>query len=84
MINSLRDKLDPTRLVLLGLGLLFLLLPLLPGSFPLVVGTEILILGLFALSFNLILRLYGADFFWSRGFFWFGCLHVRINLETDY
>ena len=81
MINSLRDKLDLTLWVLLGLGLLFLLLPLLPGEFPLVVGTEILILGLFALSFNLIYGYMGQISFGHAAFFGLGAYTSALILR---
>ncbi len=54
------------------LGLAFLLVPLLPGKFPIVVATEILILGLFAMSFNLIYGYMGQISFGHGAFFGLG------------
>ena len=56
--------------VVLGLG--FLLLPLLPGEFPVIVGVEILILGLFAMSFNLIYGYMGQISFGHAAYFGLG------------
>ena len=50
----------------------FLLVPLLPGQFPIIVGTEILIVGLFALSFNLIYGYMGQISFGHAAFFGLG------------
>lgn len=81
MIKSLFDKVDLTPPVLLVLGVLFLLLPLLPGEFPLVVGTEILILGLFALSFNLIYGYMGQISFGHAAFFGLGAYTSALILR---
>jgi branched-chain amino acid transport system permease protein len=51
---------------------LFLLVPLLPGEFWTVVGTEILILGLFAMSFNLLYGYMGQISFGHAAFFGLG------------
>ena len=56
--------------VILFLG--FLLVPLLPGKFPIIVGTEVLIVGLFALSFNLIYGYMGQISFGHGAFFGLG------------
>ena len=50
----------------------FLLVPLLPGTFWTQVGTEILILGLFAMSFNLIFGYMGQISFGHAAFFGLG------------
>ncbi len=50
----------------------FLLTPLLPGQFPIIVATEILIVGLFALSFNLIYGYMGQISFGHAAFFGLG------------
>lgn len=51
---------------------LFLLVPLLPGEFWTHVGTEILILGLFAMSFNLLYGYMGQISFGHAAFFGVG------------
>ena len=56
--------------IILGLG--FLLVPLLPGKFPIIVAVEILILGLFAMSFNLIYGYMGQVSFGHGAFFGLG------------
>jgi branched-chain amino acid transport system permease protein len=58
--------------VALILGLLFLLVPLLPGEFPTIVAAEVLILGLFALSFNMIYGYMGQISFGHAAFFGLG------------
>ena len=65
------------RLGLYGLGaallvIAFLSVPLWPGRFPIVVATEILILGLFAMSFNLIYGYMGQISFGHGAFFGLG------------
>lgn len=67
--------------VFMALGVLFLLIPLLPGEFPLVVGTEILILGLFALSFNLIHGYMGQISFGHAAFFGLGAYASALILR---
>lgn len=52
--------------------ILFLLVPLLPGEFWTHVGTEILILGLFAMSFNLLYGYMGQISFGHAAFFGLG------------
>jgi len=59
----------PTALVLL---VFFLLVPLLPGEFWTIVSTEILILGLFAMSFNLLYGYMGQISFGHAAFFGLG------------
>ena len=62
--------LSGTVAIILGLG--FLLVPLLPGEFPVIVAVEILILGLFAMSFNLIYGYMGQVSFGHAAFFGLG------------
>jgi branched-chain amino acid transport system permease protein len=59
----------PAALVLL---VFFLLVPLLPGEFWTIVSTEILILGLFAMSFNLLYGYMGQISFGHGAFFGLG------------
>lgn len=54
------------------LGFFSLVVPLLPGEFPTIVGVEILILGLFAASFNLIYGYMGQMSFGQGAFFGLG------------
>ena len=65
-----RVGLSGTVAIILGLG--FLLVPLLPGEFPIIVAVEILILGLFAMSFNLIYGYMGQVSFGHAAFFGLG------------
>ena len=58
--------------VALVLFVFFLLVPLLPGEFWTHVGTEILILGLFAMSFNLLYGFMGQISFGHAAFFGLG------------
>ena len=58
--------------VALVLFVCFLLVPLLPGEFWTHVGTEILILGLFAMSFNLLYGYMGQISFGHAAFFGLG------------
>jgi branched-chain amino acid transport system permease protein len=67
--------------VLIGLAALFVLLPLVPGQFVLIVGTEILILGLFALSFNLIHGYMGQISFGHAAFFGLGAYTTALILQ---
>jgi branched-chain amino acid transport system permease protein len=59
----------PAALIML---VFFLLVPLLPGEFWTIVGTEILILGLFAMSFNLLYGYMGQISFGHAAFFGLG------------
>ncbi|MCE5333727.1 MAG: branched-chain amino acid ABC transporter permease [Desulfobacteraceae bacterium] len=58
--------------VIAALGLFSLVVPLLPGEFPTIVGVEILILSLFAGSFNLIYGYMGQMSFGQGAFFGLG------------
>lgn len=81
MLTNLYTRLGLSVPVLIALSLLFLLLPLLPGQFTLVVGTEILILGLFALSFNLIHGYMGQISFGHAAFFGLGAYTSALILR---
>jgi branched-chain amino acid transport system permease protein len=59
----------------------FLLTPLLPGKFPTIVATEILIVGLFALSFNLIYGYMGQISFGHGAFFGLGAYATALLLR---
>ena len=65
----------PAALLLLAF---FLLVPLLPGTFWTIVSTEILILGLFALSFNLLYGYMGQISFGHAAFFGLGAYATAI------
>lgn len=60
------------RVAAIVLLVAFLVVPLVPGEFAVVVATEILILGLFALSFNLIHGYMGQISFGHAAFFGLG------------
>lgn len=81
MLKSLYIKYGLSAPVFMALGVLFLVIPLLPGDFPMVVGTEILILGLFALSFNLIYGYMGQISFGHAAFFGLGAYASALILR---
>jgi branched-chain amino acid transport system permease protein len=81
MLANLYTRLGLSVPVLIALSLLFLLLPLLPGQFTLVVGTEIMILGLFAMSFNLIHGYMGQISFGHAAFFGLGAYTSALILR---
>jgi branched-chain amino acid transport system permease protein len=64
--------------VLVVLGVAALFVPALPGDFWVEVGTEILILGLFAMSFNLIYGYMGQISFGHAAFFGLGAYGTAI------
>lgn len=72
MISKYYNRFGLSGAVLVVLGLGFLFLPMLPGDFSTIVGVEILILGLFALSFNLIYGYMGQISFGHAAFFGLG------------
>lgn len=65
-----KSGLSGPAMLIFGLG--FMLVPLLPGEFPVIVAAEILILGLFAMSFNLIYGYMGQVSFGHAAFFGIG------------
>ncbi len=81
MFKSLYTKYGLSAPIFMVLGVLFLIVPLLPGEFPTVVGTEILILGLFALSFNLIYGYMGQISFGHAAFFGLGAYASALVLR---
>lgn len=72
MLSNIYTRYGLSMPVLAVLAVAFLALPLIPGQFALIVGTEILILGLFALSFNLIHGYMGQISFGHAAFFGLG------------
>jgi branched-chain amino acid transport system permease protein len=72
MMSHIYTRYGLSMPVLAILAAAFLLLPLIPGQFTLIVATEILILGLFALSFNLIHGYMGQISFGHAAFFGLG------------
>ncbi|MBN2124733.1 MAG: branched-chain amino acid ABC transporter permease [Deltaproteobacteria bacterium] len=60
----------------------FILVPLLPGEFPVIVAVEILILGLFAMSFNLIYGYMGQISFGHAAFFGIGAYGTALVMRT--
>lgn len=72
IIRKLHGPIGLSGPVLLVLGFLSLLVPLLPGEFSTIVGVEVLLLGLFALSFNLIYGYMGQISFGQAAFFGLG------------
>lgn len=68
--------------VSLVLGIVFLLVPLLPGDFTVIVAAEILILGLFAMSFNLIYGYMGQITFGHAAFFGLGAYGTALMMRA--
>ena len=81
MLSKMYAKFGLSMPVLIGLTTVFMLLPLVPGQFTLVVGTEMLILGLFALSFNLIYGYMGQISFGHAAFFGLGAYATALILR---
>ena len=77
-LRRLIDRGDISGPVFLVLGIGALFVPLLPGEFWTDVGTEILILGLFAMSFNLIYGFMGQISFGHAAFFGLGAYGTAI------
>jgi branched-chain amino acid transport system permease protein len=67
--------------ITLGLGLVLLLLPLLPGKYVVVVGAEIIILGLFAMSFNLLYGYMGEISFGHAAFYGLGAYTTALLMR---
>ncbi len=63
-------------------GVVFLLVPLLPSDFPVIVAAEILILGLFAMSFNLIYGYMGQITFGHAAFFGLGAYATALVMRA--
>jgi branched-chain amino acid transport system permease protein len=63
------------------LGIVLLAVPFLPGEFPTIVAIEILILGLFAMSFNLIYGYMGQISFGHAAFFGLGAYGTALLLR---
>ncbi len=77
-LRRLIGRRDISGPVFLALGIGALFVPLLPGEFWTDVGTEILILGLFAMSFNLIYGFMGQISFGHAAFFGLGAYGTAI------
>jgi branched-chain amino acid transport system permease protein len=75
-------KLGISGAAALVIGVGMLLVPLLPGEYPVIVGIEILILGLFAMSFNLIYGYMGQISFGHAAFFGLGAYGTAIVMRT--
>ena len=71
-----------TGLIAPVLVLVFLLVPIIPGEFPTVVAAEILILGLFAMSFNLIYGYMGQITFGHAAFFGLGAYSTALTMRA--
>ena len=80
--GRLYESLDLSGLVIYGLGLILVLLPLFPGEFRVVVGAEILILGLFATSFNLLYGYMGEISFGHAAFFGLGAYTTALFMRV--
>jgi branched-chain amino acid transport system permease protein len=82
LIRALYQKYGMSGPTLMIFGLGFVLVPLLPGEFPVIVAVEILILGLFAMSFNLIYGYMGQVSFGHAAFFGIGAYGTAIIMRT--
>jgi branched-chain amino acid transport system permease protein len=76
---SLNDRLSLSVALILFVALLFV--PLLPGEFWIYVATEILILGLFAMSFNLLHGYMGQISFGHAAFFGLGAYATALLMR---
>ena len=76
------DRIGFSEAVTLGLGLVLALLPLLPGQYVVVVGAEIVILGLFAMSFNLLYGYMGEISFGHAAFFGLGAYTTALFMRS--
>ncbi len=75
------DHQDLSTRIGLILAAAFILVPLLPGEFPVYVATEILILGLFAMSFNLIYGYMGQISFGHAAYFGLGAYATALLMQ---
>ena len=82
LINHRNRQGGLTGTIALVLGIGFLLVPILPGEFPVIVAVEILILGLFAMSFNLIYGYMGQISFGHAAFFGLGAYATALMLRA--
>ncbi|HUV76577.1 MAG TPA: branched-chain amino acid ABC transporter permease [Desulfobacterales bacterium] len=82
LIDGLYREAGLTGTIALILGIGFLLVPLLPGEFPVIVAVEILILGLFAMSFNLIYGYMGQISFGHAAFFGLGAYATALMFRA--
>ena len=82
LITGRSGKIDLTGAVVMVLGIGFLLVPLLPGEFPVIVAVEIVILGLFAMSFNLIYGYMGQISFGHAAFFGLGAYATALMFRA--
>lgn len=78
---KLFDRLGFSEVVTLGLGVVLVLLPLLPGEYVVVVGAEIIILGLFAMSFNLLYGYMGEISFGHAAFYGLGAYTTALLMR---
>ncbi len=74
-------QMDLSLRVALFLAAVFILVPLLPGEYPVYVATEILILGLFAMSFNLIYGYMGQISFGHAAYFGLGAYATALLMQ---
>ncbi len=78
---ALYERAGLSGTVIAVLSLFSLVVPLLPGEFPTIVGVEILILSLFAASFNLIYGYMGQISFGQGAFFGLGAYATALLLR---
>jgi len=79
--TRLLERLGFSEVVTLGLGIVLVLLPLLPGEYVVVVGAEIIILGLFAMSFNLLYGYMGEISFGHAAFYGLGAYTTALLMR---
>ncbi len=80
-VMKIIDRLGFSETITLGLGILLLFLPLLPGKYVVVVGAEIIILGLFAVSFNLLYGYMGEISFGHAAFYGLGAYTTALFMR---
>lgn len=83
LVRALYRKVGLSGPMLLIFGLGLILVPLLPGEYPVIVAVEVLILGLFALSFNLIYGFMGQISFGHAAFFGIGAYGTAIIMRAS-
>lgn len=77
----LYERIGLSGIMLWIFGIVFVLVPFMPGKYIVVVGAEILILGLFAMSFNLLYGYMGEISFGHAAFFGLGAYTTALFMR---
>ncbi len=80
--GRLAESLSLSGIVACALGAILVLLPLFPGKYQVVVGAEIVILALFATSFNLLYGYMGEISFGHSAFFGLGAYTTALCMRA--